>query len=116
MRDDASKVAEILRRHKNVRVVTHIDADGICAGAIASLALERAGIGCDVQFVKQLDPETVEKLNARVPGAGSRVTTTTYDGRRVRYPAPGPRHPAPSSGSPTWAPDSWTCSKAWTAS
>jgi single-stranded-DNA-specific exonuclease len=66
MKEDARRLADILRRQKKVKVVTHIDADGICAGAIASLALERAGIGCDVEFVKQLDPETVEKLRAAV--------------------------------------------------
>ena len=62
MREDAQRVAGILRRQKKVRVVTHIDADGICAGAIASLSLDRAGIPNDVEFVKQLDPDSVSRV------------------------------------------------------
>ena len=62
MKEDAKRLAEILLRQKKVKVVTHIDADGICAGAIASLALQRAGIGWAVEFVKQLDPESVAKV------------------------------------------------------
>jgi len=67
MKEDAQRLAAILRRQKKVRVVTHIDADGICAGAIASLSLDRAGIQNDVEFVKQLDPDSV----ARVRDIGS---------------------------------------------
>ncbi len=62
MREDARKLASILRSREKVRVVTHIDADGICAGAIASLALDRAGVRNEVEFVKQLDPESVAKV------------------------------------------------------
>ncbi len=62
MREDAQRLATILRGRKKVRIVTHIDADGICAGAIASLALDRAGIQNEVEFVKQLDPESVAKV------------------------------------------------------
>lgn len=62
MKEDARRVAGILRRQGRVRVVTHIDADGICAGAVASLALDRAGIENEVEFVKQLDPESVAKV------------------------------------------------------
>ena len=67
MREDARKVAAVLRGQKKVKVVTHIDADGICAGAVASLALDRAGIQNEVEFVKQLDPESV--ANVREEGA-----------------------------------------------
>jgi len=62
MREDARKLAGILRDRRKVKVVTHIDADGICAGAIASLALDRAGIQNEVEFVKQLDPDSVAKV------------------------------------------------------
>jgi len=62
MREDARKLAKILRGRGKVKVVTHIDADGICAGAIASLALDRAGIQNEVEFVKQLDPDSVAKV------------------------------------------------------
>ena len=62
MKQDAQKVAAILRRQRKVRVITHIDADGICAGAVASLSLDRAGIPNDVEFVKQLDPESLARV------------------------------------------------------
>src|SRR5512137_2006689 len=62
MREDARKVAAILRGREKVKVVTHIDADGICAGAIASLSLDRAGVKNEVGFVKQLDPESLAKV------------------------------------------------------
>ena len=62
----AARAAARLEGERSVRVVTHIDADGICAGAIASLALDRAGMDNEVVFVKQLDPETVDKLRAAV--------------------------------------------------
>ncbi|MBM4248516.1 MAG: DHH family phosphoesterase [Euryarchaeota archaeon] len=62
MREDAQKLAAILRGRRRVRVVTHIDADGICAGAVASLALDRAGVENSVEFVKQLDPKTVARV------------------------------------------------------
>ena len=68
MKQDAQRLADIIRRRKKVKVVTHIDADGICAGAIASMALERAGIEWEVEFVKQLDPETVDKLRGSMDG------------------------------------------------
>lgn len=43
-------------------MVTHIDADGIAAGAIARRCLDRAGIENSIQFVKQLDAQTIQSL------------------------------------------------------
>jgi len=60
----ASRIAEFLSSQTGIRVVTHIDADGISSGAIASLALERAGIPHEVEFIKQLDGEKVKELQA----------------------------------------------------
>src|SRR6266705_2498577 len=51
----AQEIAERLRRTPFVRIVTHIDTDGITGGAIASEALDRAGIRHEVAFVKKLD-------------------------------------------------------------
>ncbi|MGQ9581939.1 MAG: DHHA1 domain-containing protein [Thermoplasmatota archaeon] len=64
MMEEARRAAGLLRSRGRAQVVAHIDADGICAGAIASLALERAGIESSVRFVKQLDPETISSLDA----------------------------------------------------
>jgi len=58
----AAKIAEKLGKEKEIHIVTHIDADGIAAGAIAKKSLERQGIENTIQFVKQLDEETIEKI------------------------------------------------------
>ncbi len=51
----AQEIAERLRTTPFVKVVTHIDTDGITGGAIASEALARAGIEHEVVFTKKLD-------------------------------------------------------------
>ena len=61
----ACEIALKLKRQDEVLVVTHIDADGITSGSIAMQALERAGIESDILFVKQLDPQAIEKIADR---------------------------------------------------
>ncbi len=51
----AQEIAERLRASPFVKIVTHIDTDGITGGAIASEALARAGIEHEVVFAKKLD-------------------------------------------------------------
>ena len=51
----AREIAERVRAAPFVKVVTHIDTDGITGGAIASEALARAGIEHEVAFAKHLD-------------------------------------------------------------
>lgn len=51
----AQEIAERVRAAPFVKIVTHIDADGITGGAIASEALARAGIEHEVVFTKKLD-------------------------------------------------------------
>ncbi len=58
----AKELADIIRREGFVKVVTHIDADGITSGAIAFESLKRAGIDCEIEFVKNLDTKLIEKL------------------------------------------------------
>ncbi|MEA2055142.1 MAG: DHH family phosphoesterase [Candidatus Thermoplasmatota archaeon] len=58
----AEKLAEELKRNKEIHIVTHIDADGISAGAIAKKCLDREGIENSIQFIKQLDNNTIEKI------------------------------------------------------
>ncbi len=60
--DAAARAASILKGEPRVRVVTHIDADGVCAGAIAYRALRGLGVRPEVVFVKQLDDFLVERL------------------------------------------------------
>ncbi len=53
----AQEIADRLRTASFVKIVTHIDTDGITGGAIASEALARAGIEHEVAFAKHLDEE-----------------------------------------------------------
>ncbi len=66
MFDDAMKhanvLAEKLKKEGDVHIVTHIDADGIAAGAIAKKSLDKEGINNSIQFVKQLDRKTIEEI------------------------------------------------------
>ncbi len=59
----AKEISDIIKREGFVKIVTHIDADGITSGAIAFESLRRAGIDCEILFVKNLNVETIEKLS-----------------------------------------------------
>ena len=58
-----SSLAEYLKKADNVHVVTHIDADGLAAGAIAVKTLMRMNTSYSIEFVKQLDHFVVDRLN-----------------------------------------------------
>jgi RecJ-like exonuclease len=58
----AQKLADIIACAEKVHIVTHIDADGITAGAIASATLERLGKPCSLECVKQLDDTVLSRL------------------------------------------------------
>jgi RecJ-like exonuclease len=63
----AKDIADVLKKQVKVQIVTHIDADGISAGSIASLALKRKGIDFDIRFVKKLDEREIAKLKNENP-------------------------------------------------
>ena len=63
----AQEIADRLRATSFVKIVTHIDADGITGGAIASESLARAGIGHEVAFVKRLDEATLLDIKRQGP-------------------------------------------------
>jgi RecJ-like exonuclease len=54
-----------LREAEAVLLASHIDADGLTSAAIASTALERAGIAHEVCFRKQLDDAEIAGIAAR---------------------------------------------------
>jgi single-stranded-DNA-specific exonuclease len=58
----ANELAEIIRKSKEIHIVTHIDADGIAAGAIASQTLKRLNKRNSIEFVKQLDGQVLKRL------------------------------------------------------
>jgi single-stranded-DNA-specific exonuclease len=57
----ARGAADLLRSSASVQVVGHIDADGITASSIASMALDRQGIDHSIRFVKKLDHAEIER-------------------------------------------------------
>ncbi len=63
----ARKCADEIKKHREVQLVSHIDADGITAGAIVAKSMQRAGIEYDMLFVKQLDENTVKDLADKNP-------------------------------------------------
>ena len=65
--DDAARCARRLADAERVLLASHIDADGLTSAAVASTALERAGIPYEVVFEKQLDGEAVAGIAAREP-------------------------------------------------
>lgn len=67
MQTTAKKIAKELKKHKEIKIITHIDADGITSGSIASKALEREGIEYKIEFIKQLDTQVIEKLKDENP-------------------------------------------------
>ena len=58
----AKEIGEIIKNSKEVHIVTHIDADGITAGAIAYQTLQRLGKQCSIDFVKDLDEMFLDGL------------------------------------------------------
>ncbi len=64
MFENAKRAAEKILRHQNdsITLVSHMDADGISAGAIMSEALDREEIRHRVKFVRMLYPEVVDEL------------------------------------------------------
>jgi len=61
----AKQAANLIKNSSVVAIASHIDADGISAGAIAKLTLDRIGIGSSVQFFKKLDDQALASLKER---------------------------------------------------
>jgi len=61
----ARACARRLGEAEGVLLASHIDADGLTSAAIASTALERAGIPHDVVFKKQLDETEIASIATR---------------------------------------------------
>jgi RecJ-like exonuclease len=60
--DRALACADCLRAADRVLLASHIDADGLTSAAVASSALERAGIPFETTFEKQLDRAAIERI------------------------------------------------------
>jgi len=58
----AKEIGDIIKKSKEVHIVSHIDADGITAGSIAYQTVKRLGKEISIDFVKQLDDAIIERL------------------------------------------------------
>lgn len=56
----AALVFKAMLRERCVKVLTHYDADGLCAGAIVIKALLREGVGWQFRVLKQITPNCLE--------------------------------------------------------
>ena len=61
---DLEDAASALTSAKNVLVITHIDADGIASGGIASIALDRMGIEYRIVFEKKISEDTIDLIRS----------------------------------------------------
>ena len=68
--DRAKEVALRVKNSDFVRVITHIDTDGISAGAVAKSALDREGISNEIIFIKNLGPGNVPEITKDLPENG----------------------------------------------
>ena len=59
----AREIADIIKNSKQVHIVSHIDADGITAGAIAYQTLQRLGKEVSIDFVKDLEESFLEEVS-----------------------------------------------------
>jgi len=60
---DLKKAAGAVRHAEDVLVVTHIDADGIASGGIASATLSRLGKKYKIAFEKKITEDTIAMIN-----------------------------------------------------
>ena len=58
----AREIGDIIKNSKQIHIVSHIDADGITAGAIAYQTLQRLDKQFSIEFVKELDKNFLEEL------------------------------------------------------
>jgi len=70
LEERAREVAQRLEGSDFVRIITHIDTDGICAGTVARSTLDREGIPNEIVFVKNLEPATIPDLVKDLPANG----------------------------------------------
>lgn len=64
MERDLKQAAMVLRGASSISIVTHIDADGISAGAIADLTCDRLGLDHRVTFEKKITPEAIKRIDS----------------------------------------------------
>ncbi len=61
--EQIAKIAKALIREKNVKVISHYDADGLSSAAIMTKALTREGANFELHILKQLTEEDVQRFD-----------------------------------------------------
>ncbi len=67
-REALGRVSSLLKEFREALLIFHDDADGLCAGAILSLLLDRVGISHRLICVEKLSPEIVKLIHSRGEG------------------------------------------------
>lgn len=67
MKKKAKQIAEKLLSYDDIKIISHIDADGITSGSIAYKALMRKGKDAEIDFIKQLEKSNIEKIKEEDP-------------------------------------------------
>jgi RecJ-like exonuclease len=81
----AKEIVNIIKKSKQIHIVSHIDADGLTAGSIAYKTLERIGKDFTIEFVKQLDEKVVKNIKDKnyelvwFTDLGSNISTNYND-------------------------------------
>ncbi len=85
MEKRAKEIADIIKKSKQIHIVSHIDADGLTAGSIAYKTLERLGKNFSIEFVKQIDEDVVKNIKDKnhelvwFTDLGSNISTNYND-------------------------------------
>ena len=63
MHKDLESAADTVKSAKDILIISHIDADGITAGSIADITVERLGIPHTVRFEKKITEDVIKAVN-----------------------------------------------------
>jgi len=66
--DEARRIGKEIADAEKVYIFTHIDADGISAGAVALETVRRLSIPAEIDFLKKLDDQAIELIRSREDG------------------------------------------------
>lgn len=89
MLERAREIGHIIKKSKDIHIVTHIDADGITSGSIAYKTLERMNKDFSIEFVKQLDDKVLDNIKDQnhelvwFTDLGSSITTNSPEINKI---------------------------------
>lgn len=87
-RDAAKAIIDAASENQKILIVTHIDADGITAGAIITSALQSLGFSPEVLAIRQLDEHTAKEVSEKITqedGGGVALVFTDMGSGQPRH-------------------------------